>query len=143
MGRSPLCVGPIPRASIGFPPDRRRVYGRDEGFVPFGEASVSTIVVILIVIAGLKFVLFGGILWPVFKDDIRAWLHGREAKAQQPSCMYCGSVYALPADEGQVRWENEQLVLVTMYECQHCRLPFWHVERVPVGGDSARPRERI
>lgn len=102
---------------------------------------MSTIIIILIVVATVKFFLFGGILWAVFKDEIRGWLRKPEP-SWEPVCMYCGSVYTRQVDEGQMRWEDDHFVLVTMYECDHCDLPFWHVERISTGGSPSRPRER-
>lgn len=92
---------------------------------------------ILLIVAFVKFILFGVILFHVFRKDIEEYRSERtETKTRTPEapmCMYCQSLYTLPVDEGQTRWEDDALVLVTTYECQHCHLPFWHVERVAVG----------
>jgi hypothetical protein len=92
---------------------------------------VDSILVILLVVAAIKFVFFGIILYFVFRPELRK---GARRKAPTTiTCMYCQSKWTRPVDEGQTRWEDDDLVLVTTYECQHCHLPFWHVERVPVG----------
>lgn len=100
---------------------------------------MTNILVILLVIALVKFVFFGFLLFVVFRRDIQELWSGKKAEKKRPAfpvCLYCQSRYTRPLDDGQPRWENEDLVLVTTYECQHCHLPFWHVERVPMG--SAR-----
>jgi len=97
---------------------------------------VSDILLILLIIALVKFILFGVILFVVFRRDIQQWWSGKKAEKKPlsvPVCMYCQSKWTRALDEGQPRWDNEDLVLVTTYECQHCHLPFWHVERVPTG----------
>lgn len=96
---------------------------------------MDTILLILLIVAAVKFVIFGVILFVVFRRDIDAYRGDwAESKAPAlPACVYCQSVYIRPVDEGQTRWENDSLVLVTTYECQHCHLPFWHVERVAAG----------
>lgn len=96
---------------------------------------MDSILLILLIVAAVKFVFFGVILFKVFQRDIEAYREERteEAVPSLPACVYCQSVYIEAVDEGQTRWENESLVLVTTYECQHCHLPFWHVERVAAG----------
>jgi hypothetical protein len=47
-------------------------------------------------------------------------------------------VYTTAIGEAEPRWDGEELVMTTTYECQHCHLPFWHVERVPVVTSSKR-----
>lgn len=94
---------------------------------------VSTFVVILLVGAIAHILLFGGVFYLVFRDDIHEMLRPKK-KPSMPTCMYCESKWTHPVGEGQTRWEgDDELVLVTTYECEHCRLPFWHVERVRVG----------
>jgi hypothetical protein len=93
---------------------------------------VDNILVILLIVAAVKFVFFGFILFFVFRPDFRK-LGKRAAPPSTPICVYCESRYTVPVDEGQTRWEDDDLVLVTTYQCQHCSMPFWHVERVPMG----------
>lgn len=93
---------------------------------------MSDLLVILLIVALVKFVLFGVILYVVFKPDIKGYVSPKPKTRSQPACMYCGSLYTHRVDEGQTRWEEDSLVLVTEYECEHCKLPFWHVERVPI-----------
>jgi hypothetical protein len=88
-------------------------------------------VVILLVFAAIKFVLFGVILFRVFREDIKEWWSEQaEEHVGPPVCVYCKSAWTEPVDEGQTRWEDDDLVLVTTYECQHCRWRFWKVDRV-------------
>ncbi len=96
---------------------------------------MDNILVILLIIAAVKFVIFGVILFVVFRRDIQEYRGDRTESAAPalPACVYCQSVYIEPVGDGQTRWENDELVLVTTYECQHCHLPFWHVERVAAG----------
>ena len=92
---------------------------------------VDSILVILLIVAAVKFVFLCIILLFVFRPELKG---ASKKKAQATAtCLYCQSRSTRPVDEGQTRWENDDLVLVTTYECQHCHLPFWHVERVPVG----------
>jgi hypothetical protein len=93
---------------------------------------MGNIIVVLLVVALVKFVVIAWILYVVFKPDIKS-LWSKKPSSQVPTCLYCQSKWTHPIDEGQTRWENEELVLVTTYECEHCHLPFWHVERVPIG----------
>ncbi|HZU11585.1 MAG TPA: hypothetical protein VFB58_02000 [Chloroflexota bacterium] len=81
----------------------------------------------------VKIFIAGPLLFMVFRDDIRRYWAGRKQKAHEPCCPGCASRYAAPLDEGVIRWEGDDLVLVTGYQCQHCGYPFWHVERVPMG----------
>jgi len=97
---------------------------------------VSDIIVIVLILVVVKFFIIGPLLFYVFRDDIRAWRQKPEPLAA-PVCMYCESRWTQPVDEGTPRWEGDELVLVTTYECQHCHMPFWRVERVPV---SSMPR---
>lgn len=91
---------------------------------------MDDIIVILLVIAAIKFVFFGIILLAVFKPNLRQFWLRRQAP-ETPACIYCQSRWTRPRDEGQLRFEDDAFVLVTEYECDHCRLPFWHVERRP------------
>ncbi len=93
---------------------------------------MGNIIVIFLIIAVVKFVLFGLLLYVAFRPDLRS-LRRSKVPAGIPTCVYCKSRFTRAVDEGQTRWEDDDLVLVTTYECEHCRLPFWHVERVPVG----------
>jgi hypothetical protein len=93
---------------------------------------VSGILVILLIIAAVKFIFFGIVLFFVFRPELRN-LRKRKIVSTTPVCVYCQSRWTRAVDEGQTRWEDDDLVLVTTYECQHCSLPFWHVERVPMG----------
>lgn len=98
------------------------------------QPEMQYIIPILMILATIKIVVLGGFLWYVFKPDIKEYRDHHERQrgpATSPSCMYCGSKYARMVDEGQTRWEGDHLVLVSAYECQHCHLPFWHVERLP------------
>lgn len=99
------------------------------------ELPVDTFLVILLIVALVKFVFFGIVLLTVFKPDLKDMGKKREAKKHPstPVCMYCQSRWTHAVDEGETRWDGDSLVLVTTYECQHCQLPFWHVERVPAG----------
>jgi hypothetical protein len=87
-------------------------------------------VAILLIIALVKSIFFGVVLLVVFRPDLRK-LRKKKARPDVPTCMYCQSKWTRAIDEGQTRWDNDDLVLVTTYECEHCHLPFWHVERVP------------
>lgn len=87
---------------------------------------------ILLILVVVKLIIIGVLLGVVFKDDVSA-MRVKRSEPRLPECMYCQSVWTQPTDEGQTRWEGDELVLVTTYECQHCHLPFWHVERVPIG----------
>src|SRR5579859_577525 len=91
---------------------------------------MDDIILILLIVAAIKFVFFGAILLIVFKPNLRQTL-SRKRPPDTPACIYCQSRWTRPRDEGQLRYENEAFVLVTEYECDHCRLPFWHVERMP------------
>lgn len=93
---------------------------------------MGNILIILLIVAAVKFVFFGVVLFYVFRPDLRT-IGKRKPVQTTPTCVYCQSLWTRPVDEGQTRWEDEDLVLVTTYECQHCALPFWHVERVPMG----------
>jgi hypothetical protein len=90
-------------------------------------------VAILLVLIIIKSIIFSVLIWVVFRDDIKAYLAGKKSGEEStvPTCMYCQSQWTLAVDEGSTRWDGDELVLVTTFECQHCRLPFWHVERVP------------
>jgi len=94
---------------------------------------VDTIIVVLLIVALVKFVMIGIIVLVVFKPDLKQWQKTRKKPLTAPICMYCQSKWTKALDEGQTRWDGDDLVLVTTYECQHCHLPFWHVERVPTG----------
>lgn len=97
---------------------------------------MTDILVILLVIALVKFVVFGFLLFVVFRRDIREMWSGKKTQKTRPAmpvCMYCQSHFTRRLDDGEPRWDNDDLILVTTYECEHCHLPFWHVERVPVG----------
>lgn len=97
-----------------------------------GRRCVSDILIIFLIVAAVKFVFFGIVLYFVFRPDLKS-MGKRKATATTPACVYCQSRWTRPVDEGQTRWEDDDLVLVTTYECQHCALPFWHVQRVPMG----------
>jgi hypothetical protein len=99
---------------------------------------VGNLVLILLVIATVKFVVFGWILYVVFKPDIQQLAEeNRESAPVSPTCVYCQSRWTRAIDEGQARWDDGVLVLVTTYQCQHCETPFWHVDRVPMSKISA------
>jgi hypothetical protein len=93
---------------------------------------VSTLISVLLISVVVLLPIKAGILYFVFRDDIRAYLAQRQTKPTSPVCMYCQSQWTEMVDEGSTHWEGDELVLVTTYACQHCHLPFWHVERVPV-----------
>jgi len=93
---------------------------------------VSNILVLLLIIAAVKFVFFGVVLFFVFRPELRN-AGKRKPAPTTPICIYCESRWTNAVDEGQTRWEHDELVLVTTYACEHCSLPFWRVERVPMG----------
>jgi hypothetical protein len=93
---------------------------------------LSNILVLLLIVATVKFIFFGIVLFFVFRPELKN-IGKRKPAPTTPVCVYCESRWTRPVDEGQTRWEDDDLVLVTTYECQHCSLPFWHVERVPMG----------
>lgn len=100
----------------------------------------DTLLILILLFFVIKILIFGPLLYWVFREDIRQ--HFAQKKQQQtvPTCLYCKSRYTEPVDEGNTRWEGDDLVLVTTYECQHCHMPFWHVERVTMpGSGNARP----
>lgn len=105
---------------------------------------MRSMVIILLVVAAIKFVVFGVILYRVFRDDIKEWWSEQTNEpVGPPVCVYCQSAWTEPVDEGQTRWEGSELVLVTTYECQHCRWQFWRVERVAMlAGTPDEPAER-
>lgn len=80
----------------------------------------------------IKIFIFGPLLYWVFREDIRGYFRERKQRQALPACPLCGSRYSQPVDEGTTRWDKDELVLVTTHECQHCHMPFWYVERVPV-----------
>ncbi len=86
----------------------------------------------------IKLALFGPLLYFVFRDEIETYLRNRKTKSSVPRCVYCQSVWTTAVGEGEPRWDGEELVMTTTYECQHCHLPFWHVERVPMVTPSKR-----
>lgn len=93
---------------------------------------MDNIILILLIVAAVKFVLIAVICFWVFRPDLKAMV--AEKKPQTvPTCPYCQSKWTEAIDEGQTRWDGDELVLVTTYECQHCHFPVWHVERVPTG----------
>ena len=95
---------------------------------------MDTLVVLLLIVAVIHFIIAAILLPLAFRDDLRQWLEGRRKKAvppAAPTCMYCGSKWTSALNEGETRWDKGDFVLVTTYECQHCKLPFWHVERIP------------
>jgi hypothetical protein len=95
----------------------------------------NTLLILLGLAVLVKFILVAFVIHIVFKDDIRQYREQKEEEKKAgvaPVCMYCGSAWTHATDEGQTRWENDELILVTTYECEHCTLPFWHVERVPM-----------
>lgn len=94
---------------------------------------MDSILVILLILAAVKFFGFGGLLLWIFRGDIREWRAGRKHEpSMEPACIYCASKWTVAVDEGRTRWEQDELVLSTTYECQHCHMPFWHIERVRV-----------
>jgi len=106
----------------------------------YAEATVDSIIAILLIVAAIKFVLFGIVLYFVFRPDLRTLLRRKRPQPDvtaAPVCMYCDSQYARATGEVQTRWEGNELVLVTTFECEHCHFPLWRVERIPVG--AAKP----
>lgn len=97
---------------------------------------MSGVLTILLVIAVVKSVVFGFLVFVVFRDDIRQYFAEKRdekvAAAQVPACIYCHSAALRPAGEPETRWDQEELVLVSTFECLECGLPFWHVERVTI-----------
>ena|SRR5579884_3744349 len=92
----------------------------------------DTFWVLIVLLFAIKVCLFGPLLWLIFRDDIRNYFRERKQRKSLPRCVYCQSVWATPISEGEPRWDGEELVITTTYECQHCHLPFWNVERVAV-----------
>ncbi|MGH2448830.1 MAG: hypothetical protein ACRDFS_09560 [Chloroflexota bacterium] len=93
---------------------------------------MSALVEILLILVVIKFLISAGVLLWIFRPDPRE-LFKREPEPTEPACLYCQSKYTHAVGEAEPRWEEDVLVLVTTYECEHCRMPFWHVERVPAG----------
>jgi hypothetical protein len=98
----------------------------------------STFWVVLACIFVFKVVVFGPLLYFIFRDEIKTYFRDRKSKSSEPRCIYCQSVWTTPVGESEPRWDGEELVMTTTYECQHCHLPFWHVERVPMVTPSKR-----
>jgi integral membrane sensor domain MASE1 len=98
---------------------------------------MDSIILILLVVAAIKFVVFGVILFFVFRPELpslQRWKRSKTAPVDvTPTCVYCQSRYSRPTGEVETRWEGEELVLVTTFECEHCHFPLWRVERIPVG----------
>lgn len=92
----------------------------------------SWFVTLLIVIAVVKTFVICTVLYVVFRQDIHEWWQSRKraAASNEPVCIYCASVWLTQMDEGQTHWDGDELVLSREYQCQHCQLPFWRVERV-------------
>lgn len=93
---------------------------------------MDEVITVLLILVVVKTIIIGIVLLVIFKPDIKQ-LRSRKASAETPPCMYCQSKWTHPADGGETRWDQDELVLVTTYECEHCHLPFWHVERVAAG----------
>lgn len=91
---------------------------------------MDNIILILLIVAAVKFIIIAVLLLAVFKPDLKQAWKGSQEQLTAPVCLYCQSRWTRPVDEGQTRWDEDVLVLVTEYECEHCHLPFWHVERV-------------
>ncbi len=91
-----------------------------------------TPIVAFVVLGLVHFPIAGIAMWIMFRTEIKQWWRKRRMPPKQthPTCMYCRSKWTSPCTEGYTRWDDQDLVLVTEYECDHCRLPFWHVERV-------------
>ena len=125
-------------SKLQFAAQRTGVYrgGRGDYWQPpktiSSECAVDNIIVILLVLAAIKFVIIAIILLVVFRPDLKQ-LRGKKKPPSVPVCMYCQSKWTHALDEGEARWDGGDLILVTTYECEHCHLPFWHVERVPTG----------
>ena len=93
---------------------------------------MDSIVVILLILIIVKFCIIGPLLFYIFRDEIKTWRKAPETPTE-PVCVYCQSRWTQVVDQGTPRWEGEDLVIATTYECQHCHTPFWRVERLPVG----------
>lgn len=91
---------------------------------------MSTLIWILLISVVILLPIKAAFLYWIFREDIREYLADRRERASTPVCMYCRSKSTELLDEGSTRWEGQELVLVTTYVCQHCQMPFWHVERV-------------
>lgn len=94
------------------------------------------LLIIIVLFFVIKLVIFGPLLYFVFRDDIRQYFAQRGLPSP-PTCPLCRSRYAQPTDDARTQWEGEDLVLVTGYECEHCHYPFWHVERVSLTAPPA------
>ena len=91
---------------------------------------MNELILILLIVAAVKFVFFGVLLWVVFKPDLRHFL--KEPKPpSSPICVFCQSRWTHQVGVPETRWEGESFVIVTTYECQHCHFPTTHIERVP------------
>lgn len=93
---------------------------------------MNNFIIVLLVVAAVKIPVFGWLLYRVFRNDIEQYEADQASTSDVPVCIYCQSAWTRPLEEEQTRWEGDDLVLVTAYECEHCRLPFWHVERVSI-----------
>jgi len=92
---------------------------------------MGNIILIFLIVVGVKFIFFTVLLFTVFRNDI-SQMWRKKNSPDVPPCVYCKSKWTVPVGEDEMRWDQDGLALVTTYTCQHCQLPFWHVERVPV-----------
>jgi hypothetical protein len=91
---------------------------------------MDLLLLILIIIAVVKIVVLGFVAWKYLWPQWR----GPAPKTVAPpaiKCIYCHAAPVMMLGEER-RWEGDELVLVTTYECNRCRLPFWHLERISV-----------
>ena len=93
---------------------------------------MNNIILILLVVAIIKFILVAVILWFIFRREARSFF-GKPEPPSSPTCIYCRSVWTHQVGESETRWEGNELLLVTTYECQHCHFPTTHVEHVKAG----------
>jgi hypothetical protein len=93
---------------------------------------VDSIIVFLLILTTILIVVKVIFLWWIFGPDIKLLRGELKQTSAEPECVYCRSQWTHPTSDGEMRWEGDDLVLVTTYQCEHCELPFWHVERVSV-----------
>lgn len=101
---------------------------------------MTDILVILLVIAIVKFFVFGGILYVVFREDIAQWWSQKEKEEAAPRtlvCPFCASKWTREVSQQEPRWEHGDLILATNHECLHCHYPIVTLERVRVGKVSS------
>lgn len=101
---------------------------------------MDPIILIFLIIAGVKSVIFGFILYRVFRKDIREWWAEKHQPkvVTRPICLFCQSVWTHPVGQPESRWDGNELTVITTYECEHCHFPNRFVEHFTVGGLSQK-----